>query len=79
MKQKLSWQEKRSRHIIQVAKHIIRCKDLKIISVHLDCHITPINNSPLASVLYSSNNTLHRSQINHLFNAKFLVVIVFIR
>ena len=45
-----------------------------IVSVHLRYHIiAPIDDKPLASVLHSANDTLHRFQINNLVRSEFFV------
>jgi hypothetical protein len=53
-----------------------RNKRLSIVLVHLNVHIiTPINDCPLVSVLYPSDNTLQRIQINNLINTKIFVIV----
>ena len=51
-------------------------KKLTIVSIHLNYRvIAPINDSPLASILHPADYTLDSFQINHLFDAKFFIVV----
>ena|ERR1700678_2698461 len=44
--------------------------------VHPSVHIiAPINNSPLVSILYPSDNTLYGTQINNFISTKIFVVV----
>ena len=42
-------------------------------SIHLNCDVAPVDDSPLASVLHSANDALQCFQIDRLFNAEFFI------